>query len=278
MDNTFFKLGLTGHPVGHSRSPKIHECFSKETGKALTYDLYDRDGEQILSFAEEAFEEGLDGFNVTVPHKNAIIPSLEKIDENALLIGAVNTCRRTQNGFEGFNTDYIGLKKALHVNDIKLSGKPVVVLGAGGAARACVVLAIKEKASKVYVVNRSLEHALKLVKEYQDKLSYKNIFAVYPSDIVKEGKPFICLQATSLGLKDTDPCPVEDDEFFELCEKAYDLIPTTDITSFQKVCGLHGVPCSNGIAMLVYQAAAAFEIWTGVKISEETANMLIKQL
>lgn len=278
MKNTRYSLGLLGYRLGYSSSPRIHSIFSDALKVDVNYDLFEKNEDEIKSFLETAYEEGMDGFNITVPYKNEVFKLLSDTDDTAKLLGAVNTCVRTDKGFKGYNTDLYGLENALSLMKFDVKGKPVVILGAGGAARACIALMIQKKAKDIYIINRSMEHAIKLKDEFEKKTGFSNLHVAFPHEIIESGIRFFCLQSTSLGLKDNDPAPISDEGFFDNMVMAYDLIPTTKATAFQAMCQKKNVPCQNGIAMLVYQAARAFELWTGKTVTEKTVSDTIKDL
>ena len=151
--------GLFGNPVEHTLSPVIHNTLAKRCGINMVYVPFLVDGDQVKQAVEGARALQLLGVNVTVPHKSAVIPYLAEIDREASLIGAVNTLVPAENGFKGYNTDLPGLYRALVSEGISLSGEEVILLGAGGAARAAAFLCALRGAERVYLLNRSLEKA-----------------------------------------------------------------------------------------------------------------------
>ncbi len=147
--------GLFGNPVEHTLSPVIHNTLAKRCGINMVYVPFLVDGDQVKQAVEGARALQLLGVNVTVPHKSAVIPYLAEIDREASLIGAVNTLVPAENGFKGYNTDLPGLYRALVSEGISLSGEEVILLGAGGAARAAAFLCALRGAERVYLLNRA---------------------------------------------------------------------------------------------------------------------------
>lgn len=272
--------GLIGNPVGHSLSPLIHNSLAEIFGHDLIYTAFCVSGEGLLSAVKGAFELGIKGLNVTVPHKVAVMDSLCDIDPIAEHIGAVNTLVRTKEGFKGYNTDVYGLKRALISEGVTLQDETVVILGAGGASRACAFLCAMEKAGRVYILNRSVDKARALAKDVNDYAGKALCTALALSDrgqITEES--FIVLQATSIGLfPDSDKAPVEDATFYERVRFGFDLIYRPAQTKFMKLVNDAGGRSANGLKMLLYQAVEAYELWNGVSVPDESVHEVQKLL
>ena len=152
-------LGLLGDPVQHTLSPLIHNTLSDILGINEVYVPFHTHKEGLADAVKGAFELNILGMNATVPHKNEIMASLVDIDEGAAAIGAVNTLVRTANGYKGYNTDMMGLSRELESYGVELDSKSVIILGAGGAARAVAYMCMNKGADKVYILNRTIEKA-----------------------------------------------------------------------------------------------------------------------
>ena len=139
-------LGLLGDPVQHTLSPLIHNTLSDILGINEVYVPFHTHKEGLADAVKGAFELNILGMNATVPHKNEIKASLVDIDEGAAAIGAVNTLVRIANGYKGYNTDMMGLSRELESYGVKLDGKRVIILGAGGAARAVAYMCMNKGA------------------------------------------------------------------------------------------------------------------------------------
>lgn len=265
-------MGLMGNPVEHTMSPVIHNTIAKLLGENMVYvPFLVEDVEQAVS---GAFQLNLQGMNVTVPHKSAVIPYLTQMDAEAEVIGAVNTLVRTETGFKGYNTDMPGLYRALLSEGIEIEGNPVMVIGAGGAARAAAFLCAWKKAKEIVILNRTVEKAENVVAEIKGKTGFENIMAVGISEWKDiEGAGYIVLQATKAGLyPDVEKTPIEDKAFFEKVSVVYDLIYTPSETRFMKMAREQGVKAYHGLKMLLYQAVLAYEYWNDVTVPAEVID------
>lgn len=151
--------GLIGNPVGHSVSPAIHNNLARLTGKDMVYTTFKVEKGDVASAVRGAYSLNILGLNVTVPHKSEVIDSLVDIDPLAKAIGAVNTLVRVDGGFKGYNTDILGLARELEDEGIELADSKVIILGAGGAARAITFLCSSKNAQCVYLLNRTVDKA-----------------------------------------------------------------------------------------------------------------------
>ncbi|MDE7277063.1 MAG: shikimate dehydrogenase, partial [Lachnospiraceae bacterium] len=159
MDGKTRLCGLIGNPVEHTMSPVIHNTLAEKCGHNLVYVPFLVEQGRIEEAVTGAYALNVLGMNVTVPYKSDVIGSLVEVDELASHIGAVNTLVRTEEGYKGYNTDMTGLYRAMTSEGIRIEGEEIVLLGAGGAARAVAYLCGAQKAAKVYLLNRTLEKA-----------------------------------------------------------------------------------------------------------------------
>ena len=141
--------GVIGNPVEHTMSPAIHNTLAREMGENLVYVPFHVPAGQAGEAVKGAFALNLLGINVTVPYKSEVIPFLEEIDPLAEQIGAVNTLVRKEKGFKGYNTDMPGLYRAMEEDGVTLQGEKVLILGAGGVARAVAILAAEKGANRL---------------------------------------------------------------------------------------------------------------------------------
>ncbi len=272
--------GLIGNPVGHSLSPLIHDTISRELSIDSEYRLFliERD---LGGALKRLYEEGAGGLNVTVPYKSEVIPYLKGVDPLALSIGAVNTLKRAKDGFIGYNTDIEGLLRAIREEGVSIRDRECLVLGAGGAARAAAFLFLREGAGGITIINRSLDKAERIASDLISSLKDKKgagfegekpwpirIEALPLSDIGKlEGKGYIAVQCTSVGLKpDIDRAVIEDPEFYKKLSFAVDAVYSPFVTRFMQLCRDNGVRAINGLSMLLYQAVYAYELWHEVLV------------
>jgi len=197
------------------------------------------------------------GVNITVPHKEKVIPLLDKVHEEASFIGAVNTVTNTEGILTGYNTDGRGFLSSLTEEGISIDGKKIVIIGAGGAARA-VGYYLAEKASTLSLFDTDRPKAQKLVTDLNQIRSNVSLIM----DIEHAVKPDIIINATPLGLKPGDPLPLNPDLITSnmvICDLVY---KKSDLL---KEAELKGAKIIDGSGMLLWQGALAFELWTGVK-------------
>jgi shikimate dehydrogenase len=229
----------------------------------LVYTALHVKGEELADAIKGAHALGISGLNVTVPHKKAIMPLLNSLDATAQAVGAVNTIKYTADGYIGYNTDMIGCYYALVSNGVTIKDKTVLVLGAGGAANACVAMAAANGAKKIYIANRTLKNAETLA-EHIKKHYTTDITTISMTDIYSIDKCELVLNATTLGFGDNiGKSPITDITFFKKAgvETVFDAIYAPWETQLLIDAASQGIKAINGFDMLVYQAVAAREIW-----------------
>lgn len=263
--------GLIGNPVEHTMSPAIHNTIAEETGQNLVYVPFHVPEGKVREAVEGAYALNLLGCNVTVPYKSAVIPWLKELDPLAERIGAVNTLVRTQDGFKGYNTDMPGLYRALASDGIALRGERVIILGAGGVARAVAVM-LADEAEEILILNRTVEKAQAIADEVNGYTGRKTVRAL-PLDGYRqlpEEQRYLAIQATNVGMfPKTGEAVIEDGGFYERIHTGYDLIFNPVDTKFMQLTRETGGHACNGLKMLLYQGIIAYELWMGTKITGE---------
>ncbi len=258
------KYLVIGNPIEHSLSPKLHNYWLKEKNIDATYDKKRLDENELKSIISEIKEGKIQGINVTVPYKKAIIPFLDELSPEAKDTQSVNTIY-LQNGITiGHNTDIAGFELAIKYAKYDISNKNVFILGAGGVAPSIIYALKKMKASKITLSNRTKEKAE----------SIKNLFK--DIEIVDWGEVMnfdMIINATSIGLKNEDGLNFDysaygPNKFF------YDVIYNPRETIFLKRAKLFGNRAENGKMMFIYQAHQAFTIWN--KLMPEINDKVIK--
>ena len=266
-----YKFGLLGFPVSQSRSPVIHNTLGELKNIDLTYELMSTEPEILADRISNLYESGYDGFNVTVPHKCNVIPSLVGISTEAKCVGAVNTCVRTEGGYFGYNTDIYGITKSIEEAGADITNRICVVYGAGGAARAVIYSLISMGAGMVYVIDRTVEKAKKLADDINCVLSTDKVGIITEEAAVIELTDIFLFQCTSVGMK-AGECIVKDMRIFEHSLLAFDIIAMD--TEFVRIAGSRGIPSQNGTRMLLYQGIKAFELWTGLSVTEDEISKM----
>lgn len=258
-------LGVIGHPVEHSLSPVMHNAAIAQLGVDYVY-LPIPVKREDLSKAIAGFEAiGLVGFNITIPHKQAILPLLNHISPEAKMIGAVNTVWRDQEGWSGTNTDVKGFMAPLQDLQKDWSQITPIVLGNGGAARAVVVGCWQLGCPKIAVVGRN-EDKLKQFQQSWQNTPLQDIVKVHNltelPGLISQTQ--LLINSTPVGMSpQVDHSPVEAEVIKKLSSEAiaYDLIYTPNPTKFLQQSQNQGAIAISGLEMLIQQGAAALEIW-----------------
>ena len=260
------KYLVIGNPIEHSLSPKLHNHWLKENNIEAIYDKKKLNENELKSIISEVKDEKINGINVTVPFKKAVIPFLDELSPEAKDTQSVNTIY-LQNGITvGHNTDIAGFELAIKYAKYDLTNKKIFLLGAGGVAPSIIYALRKMKVSKITLSNRTKEKAESL----------KNLFK--DLEIVEWGERIdfdMIINATSIGLKNEDGIKLDFsslgfNKFF------YDVIYNPRETIFLKRAKLYGNRTENGKMMFIYQAHQAFTIWNKVmpKIDDETIKLI----
>lgn len=272
-------MGLIGNPVEHTLSPVIHNTIAKSMDENMVYAAFPV-AEDIEAAIKGAYALGIQGMNVTVPYKSDVIPFLAEVDREAEIIGAVNTLVRTEKGYKGYNTDLPGLYRAILREGIEVKGSRVIIVGAGGAARAAAFMCAFNGAENVVILNRTVEKAVRIVEEVKEKTGFTAMEAksIHEYDSVVGGG-YLVLQATKVGLyPKTEESPITDEPFFKKAAVVYDLIYTPQETLFMRLAKGQGVAAYNGLKMLLYQGVAAYEMWNQVSVPEEVVEKAYQAL
>ncbi len=269
--------GLIGNPVEHTKSPIIHNTLAEIFDENLVYVPLHVPTGYVEDAVKGAYALNLLGCNVTVPYKSEVIPFLKEIDPLAAQIGAVNTLVRTEGGFKGYNTDMPGLYRAMCEDGVKIEGEKVLILGAGGVARAVAVLLASKGAEQIIILNRTLEKAKQIADEVNGivgkELAQAMVLAEY-ANLPAEEK-YLAIQATNVGMfPNVDDAVIEDEAFYQKLHTGYDLIFNPEETKFMNLVAKSGGRAFNGLKMLLYQGIIAYELWTGTAVdSQQAANV-----
>lgn len=266
------KYTLIGHPLGHSMSPMIHEGLFRLKGKDCLYDLTDIAPENLSSKAD--FLRSLSGFNITIPHKVAVIDLIDEMAESAERYNSVN-CVSNQNGkLVGYNTDCDGF--LLSVNSLNMPlDKNVLLIGCGGVGRMIAVETVRHGGKlTVAHIPEVLEMAENLKSELMEKYPDATVKTVNMNEI--SGKFDMLINASPVGMyPKTENCPVSD-EIISNCGCVFDVVYNPVETLLVKKFREQGKPALGGTAMLVYQAVKAHEIWNNDFYTNDEVNSIIK--
>jgi 3-dehydroquinate dehydratase/shikimate dehydrogenase len=243
--------GVVGDPIAHSLSPVImNAAFRRENVNAVYLALHAKTLKDLLTCVRQI---PIHGISVTMPYKEAILPHLDNTDAHTTKIGACNTVVRAQDGkLYGFNTDAAGIVRPLERRLNTLEGARILVIGAGGAARAA-VFGLKERGSEVYILNRTAAPAKKLSHQARARILKRADLKKVSFDVI--------INATPVGMGNPRESPLQEQEIN--ARYVFDMIYDPAETRFLKLARERGAQVIPGIEMFVHQAARQFEIWTG---------------
>ena len=270
-------VGLIGWPLGHSVSPAMHNAAFQALGLDGRYEALPVPPEQVGDLVRSLHARGFRGVNVTIPYKQAVMPLMDELSEAAQRIGAVNTIVVEPDGrLRGDNTDWLGFLHPLDERGFDLAGRSVLLLGAGGAARAVVYALVQRNIARLAIWNRNLDRAAELARHaaaLDSSLTTGNRpggidnsqlsippgrFPVVNADLI--------VNTTPIGMwphGDESPWPAE--LSFPRSGLVYDLVYRPERTLFLRQAEVAGCPVQGGLEMLIVQGAVAFELWTGQK-------------
>ncbi|MDP0499721.1 MAG: shikimate dehydrogenase [Verrucomicrobiota bacterium JB022] len=276
-------LAVIGHPVAHSLSPAMHRAALAELAKTRpefaqwSYFRIEVAADQLPEALPLFRARGFVGLNLTVPHKVHAVDLVTEIDPMAKKMGAVNTIAISPDGFHGYNSDGPGLSLAVQQElQTTLGARDVLIMGAGGAARAAAVQALEEGCPRIWIGNRSYERLHDLLKTLLPPVMMQEsrvkgfLFDELPDDL--PSAPLI-INATTQGLKPADPLPMSLDRFGE-GTKIYDTTYGC-ANAWSRTADANGWAYADGIGMLVAQGVISLERWTQCKVSQPTMRSAV---
>lgn len=265
------RLGVLGHPVAHSLSPQMQNAALEKSGLEMRYARFEIVPGELQSALESLPRLDFIGVNLTVPHKIAALAFVNEADETARKIGAVNTVKVEREKLLGFNTDGKGFSRAIREEfSVDLRDLRVLLLGAGGAARAIACQCAQENSERLVIANRDLEKAKRLAEELRPFFTGPKVLGPVPRlqaiDLDEAALRFqianadLVVNATSLGLNRADPAPIPA-RLLAPHLMVYDTVYASGSTAFVSSAIEAGTRAANGLSMLLHQGALAFEIW-----------------
>jgi shikimate dehydrogenase len=257
-------LGVIGHPIGHSMSPKMHNAAFEASGSDYVYVAMDVRPEFLPAAVDGLRALGFRGFNVTMPHKEAMLPLLDELYDSARISGSVNTVVVEEGRLHGTNTDGGGFVEACEETGVRFAGAKVLLVGAGGAAAAIAASVLDEGVGELRVLNRSPWRA----EHLRDRLHRAHPNADISVHALREPLEGalgvdVIVNATYLGMKEDDPLPIPADcvgANMAVCDAVYRPGGETGLIRLARERGLRAVP---GERMLLYQGVQAQRMWTG---------------
>ncbi|MEJ5227528.1 shikimate dehydrogenase [Thermodesulfovibrio sp.] len=264
-------IGIFGSPIEHTLSPVIHNEAFRVLKIDYCYVPFYVKKENLREAVQAIRALSLKGVNVTVPHKERVVEYLDELSEEVLKIGAANTILNSEGILKGFNTDVKGFITSIKEEGVEIAGRKVLLIGAGGAARAVAYGVLKE-AGKVYIFNRTIEKAKEIEKQFND-IGEIRALPELSERVTRDME--IVINATSLGMKRDDPYPIGP-YLLNSSHIYYDVVyPQTPLMKEVKKKGCKVI---GGLGMLVWQAVYAFEIWTGVRPSAEIFMKILNKV
>ncbi len=268
------QYAVLGNPIKHSLSPIIHQKFAEHHKHAITYEKLEVPVDNFEHYVTGLHQQSFMGLNVTMPFKLDAYRLSESLSERATFAGAVNTLIRTDSGWQGDNTDGIGLVSDLEalLGD-ELSDMHILILGAGGSVQGILPALLEEEPASIHIANRTASKAEELANHYDlDYVTASGLEYKFPQmyDLL--------INATATGLNDSVPS-LEHRPLISSC--CYDLFYAAQPTAFLQSCKDHygqKIKTSDGLGMLVRQAAASYELWTETYISDDLIESVLTDL
>jgi len=262
IDGSTKIVGIFGYPVEHTASPCMHNAAFEALGLNWVYLPFEVTPENLELAVKAISPLNIQGVNLTIPHKKDTVPFLDGLSPEAKFIGAVNTIVKKNNKLIGHNTDGQGFIKSLEENKISVSGKKILILGAGGASFGISRELILKGADKLFVANRTLKKAEDL-KKMLDEIEVLPLEKDSLKSALKDTN--IVINTTSIGMKKDDPSLIDDDYLTSSIEAVVDIIYNPPETKLLRIAKNKGIKTINGLGMLLHQGALSFQLWTGKK-------------
>ena len=263
---------LIGHPLGHSMSPFIHERLFAMAGRKAEYTLTDIAPEHLLE--KEPFLRSLQGFNITIPHKMAVFPMVDRLDESARRYDSVNCVANVDGKLVGYNTDCDGF--TMSVKDYPMDGK-VLLIGCGGVGRMIATEALRSGADlTIGIIPQDRELVETFIQEAKQQMPDARVQYAVTAEIHE--KFDVIINASPVGMfPKADACPVSD-ELIDQADYFFDVIYNPTKTLFLRKALAQGKTAKGGAAMLVLQAVRAHEIWNGDSYTQEQIDTIIREM
>jgi shikimate dehydrogenase len=259
-------FAVLGHPIGHSLSPVMHNAAFEALGMDAIYLAFDVHPDRLMAALPGMADLGFRGVNLTVPLKEVAFRGLDRLDDSARMLGAVNTVEFLSDGLKGHNTDGKGFLLSLgEAFGARVSGLSVFVLGCGGAGRAVAITCAAERCGKIVVTDQDATRGEKAVGEIRAACPGIAAEAVPATREAWRGAARaadLVVQATPVGMKEGDASLLAPDDF-RAGQLAFDLVYMYPETPFMAAARRAGARAANGLGMLLHQGAWAFRVWTG---------------
>ncbi len=256
--------GVIGDPIEHTLSPALQNAAFEAMGMDAVFVAFQVPAAQVEAALRGMRALDIVGFNVTMPHKNAVIPFLEEVDEAARFLESVNTIFNDHGRLRGFSTDGAGAHRALEDNGTDLNGKKLVLLGGGGAARA-IAYTLAREVGELTLLNRSSQKTAALAEAINKKFGLKVTAGDLSAQAIEASlkDADILINATSVGMHPNPDQTLVNKKWLKPSLTVMDIVYNPEETKLAKDAKAAGAHVISGVEMLIYQGAASFEIWTG---------------
>lgn len=276
-------IGLFAEPIRHSVSPMLQNTALQALEIDAVYLAFELGEDRLVQAIESIRTLEMLGANLSMPHKMAAVPMMDELSEAAKLVGAINTIVNENGKLIGYTTDGTGFMRSLQDQEIDIIGKKMTIIGAGGAATAIIVQAALDGVQEIAVYNRKDEFFEK-VQEKLDYIESNTKCTIHLHDLAETDKlasdvknSSLLVNATGVGMKpNLEASPVADFSILREDLPVYDVIYTPRETRLLKEAKARGAKAMNGLGMLLYQGAAAFELWTGKEMPIEKVKPIIE--
>lgn len=273
-------FGIFGQPIAHTLSPFMHNAAFDAVGLPCRYVPFEVRPDRLEGAVKGILSLGIRGVNITLPHKEAVLPFLDQVDEEAEMIGAVNTIEVASDRLIGRNTDGRGFLESLRERKVDLSGKRVILLGAGGAAKAVAAVLAQQPISEMVIVARTAARGKGLADRLavisprlKTSLRGVDFGSDFPS---RPDRPTLLVNTTPLGMKQADPVPFPS-HLLDSRWSVADLIYRPEETPLLAAAKKAGATVIPGLGMLLHQGALSFEIWTKQKAPLSTMRQALQE-
>jgi shikimate dehydrogenase len=255
--------GVIGDPIEHTLSPAIHNTAFNHLNLDFVFLAFRVKAADLEKAVQGMRGLGIHGLNVTMPHKSTVISFLDEVDPTVKFLGAANTILNKDGRLAGFNTDGVGALKALRENDVELSEKKVLLLGAGGAAKA-IAFALAEEIGELVVLNRTADKAKEIAAVLGRKFGKKVVGGLLSASAVQKNlrDSDILINATNVGMHPRESQTMIEPQWLRADLTVMDIVYNPVETKLAQAAKAAGTKVISGVEMLIYQGAASFELWT----------------
>ena len=256
--------GVIGDPIEHSLSPTIHNVAFNHLKLDFVFLAFHVKAADLENAVRGMRGLGIHGLNVTMPHKSTVIGCLDEVDSTVQFLGSANTILNKDGKLSGFNTDGVGALKALQENGVELSERKVLLLGAGGAAKA-IAFSLAQEVGELAILNRASEKAKELAETLRRMFNCEVVGSELSPDAIAENlrDSDVLVNATSVGMKPNLSQSIVAPQWLRSDLTVMDIVYNPVETKLAKDAKAAGAKVISGVEMLIYQGAASFEIWTG---------------